>query len=427
MRAPSQRACWLCLQSQPSVRPSRSCSQGCIVCPLSLFFRACLKSLGPPVVAATKKPAPIDMTPLDVAGDYNVVQKEHCHCWGHENDACGCAQPGCEYTEQLSLSSPDPKTGVFQVKMHAAAPDCYSGQRGPFDMDVDRCGAVIAGGSWHPEQAFDPRAKDQELDLMLAGNVLGFGGAPPGFQHTLIMRHNITICDTEEFLDGNCTVGAERLVCVERFAYCAHGDCGQKNLDKLSPSTDSFAPPVTATGLNGTYVLSAADSSVRCPPNISVYQFGGDLGLGWAPDDMRMARLSAWLPDKDAYVRQECVSFFTACSGLQFSFERAHVGNFVRGAGGKTALNVYDVLPAPDSSKLALSKCVFHSTGPVPVLIDTCYSQHTTVTVLSVLLALTLLAAGVLLFLCLRYRREYVDTKVSRHYDIFNGIGNPGV
>ena len=163
MRAPSQRACWLCLQSQPSVRPSRSCSRGCIVCPLSLFFRACLKSLGPPVVAATKKPAPIDMTPLDVAGDYNVVQKEHCHCWGHENDACGCAQPGCEYTEQLSLSSPDPKTGVFQVKMHAAAPDCYSGQRGPFDMDVDRCGAVIAGGSWHPEQAFDPRAKDQEL------------------------------------------------------------------------------------------------------------------------------------------------------------------------------------------------------------------------------------------------------------------------
>jgi hypothetical protein len=29
--------------------------------------------------------------------------------------------------------------------------------------------------------------------------------APAGFQHTVIMRDNITICGTQEFLDGNCT------------------------------------------------------------------------------------------------------------------------------------------------------------------------------------------------------------------------------
>ena len=55
---------------------------------------------------------------------------------------------------------------------------------------------------------------------------------------------------------------------------------------------DSFSPPVTATGLNGTYVLSDKESSLKCPQNMTVYQFGAQLGLGWAQEDMRMARMS---------------------------------------------------------------------------------------------------------------------------------------
>ena len=138
------------------------------------------------------------------------------------------------------------------------------------------------------------------------------------------MRENITVCGTQEFLDNKCTPGQERLVCVEKFAYCAQGDCATTNLKKLSPEADFVSPPVKATGLNGTYLLSPADSSARCSANISVYQFGTQIGLGWGKDDMLIARLSAWLPDKNA--AHECVNFFTECNGLQWAFERAHVG-----------------------------------------------------------------------------------------------------
>jgi hypothetical protein len=41
------------------------------------------------------------------------------------------------------------------------------------------------------------------------------------------------------------------------------------------------SPPVKSTGLNGTYVLSPAASSSSCPANISVYQFGTQIGLGY--------------------------------------------------------------------------------------------------------------------------------------------------
>jgi len=193
---------------------------------------------------------------------------------------------------QLSATQPD-QNGKFQLTIHAAESGCYSGQVGPFDMDVDRCGTLIAGVNWahNDTRAFDPNALDQELDLMVAGNVLGFGGAPAALEHTVIMRENITICGTQEFLEGRCTPGEERLICVKKFAYCAKGDCATKNKKKLSPLADSFAPPVTSTGLNGTYMLSSPDSSANCPSNISVFQFGTELGLGWSQEDMRMARL----------------------------------------------------------------------------------------------------------------------------------------
>jgi len=47
--------------------------------------------------------------------------------------------------------------------------------------------------------------------------------------------------------------------------------------------------------------------------------------------------------------------------------------------------------------------------------------------VLSILLALLGLLVGGLVFCCLKYRRDYVNTKIDRHYDIFKDIGNPGI
>jgi hypothetical protein len=35
------------------------------------------------------------------------------------------------------------------------------------------------------------------------------------------------------------TPGEERLICVEKFAYCAQGNCATKNLKTLSPAADS--------------------------------------------------------------------------------------------------------------------------------------------------------------------------------------------
>ena len=40
--------------------------------------------------------------------------------------------------------------------------------------------------------------------LCVCGRVVLLLQAPAGFQHTVIMRDNITICGTQEFLDGNC-------------------------------------------------------------------------------------------------------------------------------------------------------------------------------------------------------------------------------
>ena len=364
------------------------------------------------------------LLPLDVSGDYNSVRREHCWCRQSQGHTCNCAQPGCEYVEQLSLTQPSPE-GIFKLTTHAASGGCYSGSSGPYMMEVDRCGAVFSGGRWNhstfENTSFDPSKKDQEIDLMIAGNILGFGGAPAGFQHTIILRQNITICGTQELLDGRCTPGEERLICFEKFAYCAQGNCATKNRQKLSPLADSFSPPVTSTGLNGTYQLSVEDSSERCPSNISVYQFGTQIGLGWAQNDMRMARLSAWLPDKDA--RHECVSFFTQCDGLQFQFERAHVGNFARDKNNKYVMTMFDVLPVPDSGQLYISKCMFRAGSTSPPLIDIYANQHVTVVILSIFLGFSLLAAGGLGACVYWYRRQYLDTKITRHYDIFQGVG----
>ena len=81
---------------------------------------------------------------------------------------CYCAAPGCQYVEQVSATPPG-KDGVFQLTMQAADESCYTGQQGPFDLFVDRCGAVLTGASWHARSnaTFNPQALDQEVDLLL--------------------------------------------------------------------------------------------------------------------------------------------------------------------------------------------------------------------------------------------------------------------
>ncbi len=55
----------------------------------------------------------------------------------------------------------------------------------------------------------------QEMDLMLVGDVLGFDGGPAGYRHSVIMRRNITICGTDEFVAGTCTPGTPALRCFD--------------------------------------------------------------------------------------------------------------------------------------------------------------------------------------------------------------------
>ncbi len=58
----------------------------------------------------------------------------------------------------------------------------------------------------------------QEMDLMLIGDVLGFNGGPAGYRHSVIMRRNITICGTDEFVAGTCTPGTcISSVCLSAF------------------------------------------------------------------------------------------------------------------------------------------------------------------------------------------------------------------
>ncbi len=59
------------------------------------------------------------------------------------------------------------------------------------------------------------------MDLMLIGDVLGFNGGPAGYRHSVIMRHNITICGTDDFLAGTCTPGMFCVcVCVGVWCVC---------------------------------------------------------------------------------------------------------------------------------------------------------------------------------------------------------------
>jgi hypothetical protein len=85
-------------------------------------------------------------------------------------------------------------------------------------------------------------------------------------------------------------------------------------------------------------------------------------------------------------------------------------------------MTMYDVLPVPDTGRLAVSKCVYKATTVSPPLIDIYANQHGTVIVLSIFLGLTVLAAGGLGACCFWYRRQYLDTKIERHYDIFQSV-----
>ncbi|KAJ1493423.1 hypothetical protein T484DRAFT_2762857 [Baffinella frigidus] len=156
-------------------------------------------------------------------------------------------------------------------------------------------GHAGAGGTgekwWEHIQTFDPEALDQEMDVMVLGNVLGFNSNPAGFQHSVIMQQNITICSGHEMDTDTCAPGHERLVCIDKFAHCTGGDCANKNLDLLSPRNDAFFSRLTTTGLHGDYDLVKATSSAKCPVNMTVHQFGTQLGLGIMGKDLHMTRL----------------------------------------------------------------------------------------------------------------------------------------
>ena len=129
------------------------------------------------------------------------------------------------------------------------------------------------------------------MDLVILGDVLGFNGGPVGFRHSTIMRRNITICSSDDFVAGKCTMGAERFICSNSFAYCSSGDCNGKNKDQLSPWWNDFFARLSTTALNGTYDLVTDKSSPDCPGNISAWQYGTQLGFGYAPHDMHLTRL----------------------------------------------------------------------------------------------------------------------------------------
>lgn len=202
----------------------------------------------------------------------------------------------------------------------------------PDQSHVDQCGRIIGGALWEtpsgghregPPVMFDPSKLSQDLDLVMIGDVLGFNGGPAGFRHNTIMRRNMTICSNRDFISGNCTLGQERFVCTDSFAYCAGGDCKDKNKWALSPGSDAFFARLSTTALNGTYDVVADKSSSACPSDISAFHYGSQLGLGFAPHDMHLTRI---VDTSMATEKADCIQFYSLCNGLQFHFDKAYAG-----------------------------------------------------------------------------------------------------
>jgi len=320
------------------------------------------------------------------------------------------------------MSTPN-AMGQLNLTMGATDLTCYTGSHGPYPTYVDSCWRVMAGAMWEapgggghgPISYFDPEKLDQDMDLVLMGNVLGFNGGPAGFRHSIIMRRNITVCGTKDFLAGNCTVGQERFVCADSFAYCAGGDCATKNKWELSPSGGDFFARLSTSALNGTYDLVADKSSPACPPDISAYHFGTQLGLGNAPHDMHLTRVvdASMVTEK-----ADCIQFHSECNGLQMHFEEAFTGRAYR-EGSSMMMSIHMIRPRPANDLLEVSKCVFKGRDKAPQLVKVVPDKTGAVIGLSVTLSLFILGAAGLGCCCLSYRRRYIESKIDRAYDVF--------
>lgn len=306
----------------------------------------------------------------------------------------------------------------------ATESSCYKGSWGPHQSHADQCGRILSGAMWEapgggrkfPPTMFDPNALSQDMDLVMMGDVLGFNGGPAGFRHNTIMRRNITICSTRDFLAKNCTPGEERFVCTESFAYCASGDCAEKNKWNLSPGSDTFFARLSTTALNGTYDIVAKESSPSCPETLSAYQFGTQLGLGYAPHDMHMTRIVDTSMSTES---ADCVQFYSVCNGLQFHFDKAYAGRAYQ-EGSNLMLSLHVIAAEEGGDLLKVDKCKYKSQDKAPEMVHIVPDKTGAVIGLSITLTIFILGAAGLGCCCLSYRRRYIESKIDRAYDVFS-------
>jgi len=204
--------------------------------PLSVSWSLCLV-----VAFAVVQPSHGKRMPLDVAGSYDETMISGCHCWGHH---CACAKDGCNYVGRFKMDSPD-GGGFFNVSMGATDRKCLNSTFGPFQLHVDSAGFILGGvhvGVSPKDKIthFNPLRLEQDMTVMVIGNVFGFNHNPAGLRAIVLDRHNLTICQTKSFIDGSCTPGRPRYTCRDVFSYCSGGKCLDENLELLSPKADAY-------------------------------------------------------------------------------------------------------------------------------------------------------------------------------------------
>jgi len=356
---------------------------------------------------------------LDISGTYDQTHERRCKCWG--SGQCNCVHEGCTYVERFTFGPPD-ADGYFAASIGGQDRSCFNNTVQPFTLSVDSAGRVLGGFHFEGEypavsvEEFNPLKLEQEMDMVVVGNVFGFSGGPPAHRAIVIERHNVTVCDTREFLDGKCEPGHPRYICRDVFSYCSGGNCLTKNLDLLSPKKDAFFSPFSATALNGTYELSPHESSPDCPKELSVYQFGSQVGIGASQRDMHLARV---VDTSMAWEEAGSVQFQTQCSGIEWHMDMAVAGE-IREEQHAMEMTLYLMLPWHDEGRIEVEKCVMRRGVAPRLFAETCHN-NATVIVLGVLLMLACIVGGVLAGLFLFFRRKYIETKITRQYEIFQG------
>jgi len=155
------------------------------------------------------------------------------------------------------------------------------------------------------------------------------------------------------------------------------------------------------------------ESSPECPAELSVYQFGSQVGFGASRNDMHLARV---VDTAMAWAKPGIVQFQTQCSGLQWEMDMAVAGEFEE-QGGQTQLTIFRMLPWHNEGSLEVQKCMYKKNRAERLYGSPC--SHTTVTVLAVLFVISLLAAGVMGTMLWIFRRREVADAIGQHYAAF--------